>query len=96
MIERTFTITGRLGLHARAAAKLVRVTSEFQSDVSLRRSDGSLTADAKSILSVLMLAASRGTQLQAHVEGVDEELAMNAIEELFANGFGEFEAEPSL
>ena len=96
MIERTFTITGRLGLHARAAAKLVRLTSEFQSDISLRRLDGSLTADAKSILSVLMLAASRGTQLQACVEGVDEDLAMNAIAELFADGFGEFEAEPSL
>jgi len=96
MIERTFTITGRLGLHARAAAKLVRLTSEFQSDISLRRPDGNLTADAKSILSVLMLAASRGTELQACVEGADEELAMNAMAELFADGFGEFEAEPSL
>ena len=96
MIERTFTITGRLGLHARAAAKLVRLTSEFQSDISLRRPDGNLTADAKSILSVLMLAASRGTELQACVEGADEELAMNAMAELFADGFGELEAEPSL
>lgn len=96
MIERTFTITGRLGLHARAAAKLVRLTSEFQSDISLRRAGGNVTADAKSILSVLMLAASRGTELQACVEGADEELAMNAIAELFADGFGEFEAEPSL
>jgi len=96
MIERTFTITGRLGLHARAAAKLVRLTSEFQSDISLRRPDGNLTADAKSILSVLMLAASRGTELQACVEGADEELAMNAMAELFADGFGDFEAEPSL
>jgi phosphocarrier protein HPr len=96
MVERTLTITGRLGLHARAAAKLVRLTSEFQSDVSLRRPDGSVTADAKSILSVLMLAANRGTELQVCAKGVDEELAINAIEELFAQGFGEFEAEPSL
>jgi phosphotransferase system HPr (HPr) family protein len=96
MVERTLTIIGRLGLHARAAAKLVRVTNEFQSEVSLRRADSSVTADAKSILSVLMLAASRGTELQACAEGVDEEQAMNAIEKLFAAGFGEIEAEPSL
>ena len=96
MVERTLTIIGRLGLHARAAAKLVRVTNEFQSEVSLRRAGSSVTADAKSILSVLMLAASRGTELQACAEGVDEEQAMNAIEKLFAAGFGEIEAEPSL
>jgi phosphocarrier protein len=48
-------------------------------------------ADAKSILSVLMLAASRGTELQASAEGIDEEEAMNAIAELFAEGFGEIE-----
>lgn len=96
MIERTLTIVGRLGLHARAAAKLVRLTSEFQSQVSLRRSDGSVTADAKSILSVLMLAAGRGSEVRACAEGIDEEQAMNAIEELFANGFGEIEAESSL
>jgi phosphocarrier protein HPr len=96
MIERTLTITGRLGLHARAAAKLVRLTSQFQSEVSLSRPDGSVTADAKSILSVLMLAASRGTELQVCAEGVDEELAVSAVAELFAQGFGEFEAEASL
>jgi phosphocarrier protein len=96
MVERTLTIVGRLGLHARAAAKLVRLTSEFQSKVSLRRADGSVTADAKSILSVLMLAAGRGSELQASAEGIDEELAMDAIAKLFASGFGEIEAESSL
>jgi len=96
MVERTLLIRQRLGLHARAAAKLVRVASAFQSQVQLRRLDGDVTADAKSILSVLMLAAARGTELQAVADGVDEEAAMDAIAELFADGFGEVEAESPL
>ena len=93
MVERTLTVKARLGLHARAAAKLVRVASGFDSKVELRRVDSGVSADAKSILSVLMLAASRGTSLQASVEGCDEEAAMTAIDELFAQGFGEMEPE---
>jgi phosphocarrier protein HPr len=96
MIQRTLKIQTRLGLHARAAAKLVRVAGAFQSNVLLRRVDGDTSADAKSILSVLMLAAGRGTELQASVEGVDEEEAMNAVAQLFADGFGELEPESSL
>ncbi|HEY6233286.1 MAG TPA: HPr family phosphocarrier protein [Pyrinomonadaceae bacterium] len=96
MIERLLITKGRLGLHARAAAKLVRVANGFQSQVLLRRADGSVTADAKSILSVLMLAANQGTELRATVDGADEEVAMNAIEEFFAAGFGELEPETSL
>jgi len=96
MIERTLLIKARLGLHARAAAKLVRLASGFQSQVLLRRTDGGAPADAKSILSVLMLAASRGTTLQASVDGIDEEAAMNAIDQLFAEGFGEIEPESSI
>ena len=92
MVERTLLIKQRLGLHARAAAKLVRVASAFQSQVQLRRLDGDVTADAKSILSVLMLAAGRGTELQAIADGVDEDAAMDAIAQLFAEGFGEVEA----
>ena len=96
MVERTLLIKGRLGLHARAAAKLVRVASGFQSQVVLRRAEGEVNADAKSILSVLMLAASRGTELVASAEGVDEEAAMAAIERLFAEGLGDMETESSL
>lgn len=96
MVERILLIKGRLGLHARAAAKLVRVASAFQSQVVLRRLEGEVTADAKSILSVLMLAASRGTKLQAQAVGVDEEAAMDAIEQFFVAGFGEIEPETSL
>lgn len=93
MVERTLTVRARLGLHARAAAKLVRVASMFVSNVELKRVDSGLSADAKSILSVLMLAASRGTALQASAEGEDEEAAITAIDQLFADGFGELEPE---
>jgi phosphotransferase system HPr (HPr) family protein len=93
MVERTLLVKARLGLHARAAAKVVRVAQSFRSKVELRRIDTSVSADAKSILSVLMLAASRGTELHATVEGVDEEAALNAIDKLFAEGFGEMEQE---
>jgi phosphocarrier protein len=63
MQERTVTISNRLGLHARAAARLVRRASQFSSSVALLREDTGETADGKSILSVLLLAASRGTSL---------------------------------
>ncbi|MDQ5846872.1 MAG: HPr family phosphocarrier protein [Acidobacteriota bacterium] len=89
MVERTLLVTAPLGLHARAAAKLVRVVSEFASEVQLRRLDSSVSADAKSILGVLMLAASCGTRLHVCAEGVDEEAAVNALDSLFAEGFGE-------
>jgi phosphotransferase system HPr (HPr) family protein len=71
----------------------VRVASGFDSSVELKRVDSGARADAKSILSVLMLAASRGTSLQASIDGSDEEAAMAAIDELFAQGFGEMEPE---
>jgi len=93
MIERKLLVKARMGLHARAAAKLVRLTTTFRSKVSLRRIDGGPTADAKSILSVLMLAATTGTELEASVEGVDEETAMSALDQLFAESFGEREVE---
>jgi phosphotransferase system HPr (HPr) family protein len=95
MIERVLLVKAPLGLHARAAAKVVRVAREFQSHLQLRRLEGGESVDAKSILSVLMLAAGRGTQLQASAEGVDEEAAMNALDRLFAEGFGEIEVESS-
>jgi phosphocarrier protein HPr len=89
MIERRVVITNRLGLHARAAALLVRTASAFQSALRLERADGTASADAKSILSVLMLAASRGTELLVTAEGADEAEALSTLSALFANGFGE-------
>jgi phosphocarrier protein HPr len=89
MQERKVTITNRLGLHARAAAQLVRRASHFNSSVELLREDTGETADGKSILSVLLLAASRGTCLIIKTEGDDEERAVNALAELVDQKFGE-------
>lgn len=91
MVEQQVLVTNRLGLHARAAALLVRTAACFQSTLRLERVDGTAAADAKSILSVLMLAAARGTELRAIAEGIDENDAINALSRLFADGFGESE-----
>lgn len=91
MVERQVVITNRLGLHARAAALLVRTATRFQSVIRLERVDGTATADAKSILSVLMLAASRGTELLVTADGADEDEALSALCGLFSSGFGENE-----
>ena len=89
MLERDVTVVNRLGLHARAAARLVRTASAYGSVVRLERADRGASADAKSILSVLMLAAVRGTRLRATAEGADEEEALSAVCALIAGGFGE-------
>jgi phosphotransferase system HPr (HPr) family protein len=89
MVERSVVIVNRLGLHARAAAKLVRAASEFVSNVRLERADGGASADAKSILSVLMLAAARGTELKVSAEGPDEARAVEAVCRLINDRFGE-------
>lgn len=89
MLKSEVKITNLLGLHARAAAQLVRLAGNFKSSIKLLRSDNGITANAKSILNVLTLAASKGTVLIVEIEGEDEEKALSAIEEIFANGFGE-------
>lgn len=89
MVNRQTIVTNRLGLHARAAAKLVRVAAHFEATVKLKRLDTAVIADAKSILSVLALAASKGTQLTIECEGPDEEFAMKNVLELFESRFGE-------
>lgn len=91
MVERSIKVVNRLGLHARAAARLVRTASEFRSSIRLERADTGATADAKSILSVLMLAAARGTGLRVSAEGVDEVVALGAVCALIECGFGENE-----
>lgn len=91
MVECQVTIVNRLGLHARAAAKLVRAATAFRSTLRLVRADRGAVADAKSILSVLMLAAARGTELQITAEGPDEGPALDALCELIGGGFGEVE-----
>ena len=91
MVECRVVIVNRLGLHARASAKLVRTATAFRSAVRLERADRSSSADAKSILSVLMLAASRGTELFIIAEGEDEREALDALCCLIGGGFGEGE-----
>ena len=87
MIERETEIVNRLGLHARAAAKLVHTAGGFQSRVTLVK-DGE-EVDAKSILGILLLAAGQGTSLLVRTEGVDEEQAMAAVTGLIADRFDE-------
>ena len=91
MAERRLQVTSRLGLHARAAANLVRVASKFKSSLTLQRLDGNAEADAKSILSILTLAASRGTDLRIVASGVDEQEALDAVVGLFSRDFDETE-----
>ncbi len=87
MIERQLEIVNRLGLHARAAAKLVHLTGKFRSRIRLNR-DGE-EVDAKSILGVLLLAAAQGSIVKVTCEGEDEEEAMESITALIRNGFDE-------
>ena len=89
MAERNLRVTGRLGLHARAAANLVRVANQFQSNITIYRLDNPLEADAKSILSILILAAARGTELRLVAVGPDEQSAIDALFDLFARNFDE-------
>lgn len=89
MLEREVKIINSLGLHARAAAQLVRLAGTFSCRIKLKRTDNNVVADAKSILSVLTLAAARGTKLVIEADGADEREALETVAELFTNGFGE-------
>ena len=83
------TVTNKLGLHARASAKLTQVASRFAAEVWLTRNGRRV--NAKSIMGVMMLAAGRGAALTVEAEGVDAEAALAAIRELVAGNFGEAE-----
>jgi len=87
MLEGSFVIVNRLGLHARAAAVLVQTVSRFTSEVKLEK-DG-VEVNGKSIMGVLMLAAPKDSTVTVCVEGEDEAEAMSAIEALINDGFGE-------
>ena len=87
MIERDLEIVNRLGLHARAAAKLVHLTGAYKSQIWLSR-DGE-EVDAKSILGVLLLAAAQGAVVTIKCDGEDEVEAMESISQLIRNGFDE-------
>ena len=89
MLEHKVKLVNPLGLHARAAAKLVRCAGQFQSRIILKNPAVNATANGKSILSLLALAASFDVTLDLIIEGVDESEAVLVITKLFADGFGE-------
>ncbi len=87
MIQRELAVINRLGLHARAAAKLVHAAGAFSSQIYLAK-DGD-EVDAKSILGILLLAAAQGSTVTIRCEGADEQEAVEAIAALFGDRFGE-------
>ncbi|MEP7067870.1 MAG: HPr family phosphocarrier protein [Usitatibacter sp.] len=89
MIKRPITISNKLGLHARASAKLTQMASKYQSAVFIARNGRRV--NAKSIMGVMMLAAGMGSTVELETDGPDEEAAIGAIEALFNDKFGEGE-----
>lgn len=90
MIEKPIQVVNRLGLHARAAAKLVQLAATFASEIQLLFEDGE-EIDAKSILGILGRGASQGTALTLRCNGEDQSAALAAVSALFADRFGEGE-----
>jgi len=89
VLETEIEIINKLGLHARAAAKLVKTTSAFESSIEIEKQDQRV--NAKSIMSVMMLAASQGNLIKIHIAGSDQQEAMDALVELIESKFGEDE-----
>jgi phosphocarrier protein HPr len=89
MAEREIQIINKLGLHARASAKLTQTASQYASEVWLARNGRRV--NGKSIMGVMMLAASKGSQIRIETIGADEEVAMNALVALIEDKFGEGE-----
>jgi len=89
MIKQNITIINKLGLHARAASKLVNCASQFESEVFIGRNGNRV--NAKSIMGVMMLAASKGVELELEVDGGDEQACQQALVELIGSRFGEDE-----
>lgn len=89
MATQPITIINKLGLHARAAAKFVTLATKFDCDVSLIRN--TRTVNGKSIMAVMLLAASKDTELQIQCTGSDEKVAMEALTSLINNRFDEAE-----
>jgi phosphocarrier protein len=88
-IRKELHVINKLGLHARAAAQLVRLTNGFDCEVNLVLNGQAI--DGKSIMGIMMLAAAHGSRVELQARGNDAESAVTAIAELFANRFGESE-----
>jgi phosphocarrier protein len=89
MIIAPVTVRNLLGLHARAANVLAQSATQFKSRIEIEDPASCRRADAKSIMQLLMMAAGRGTGLNLHIEGSDQDEAITALTLLFNNGFGE-------
>lgn len=89
MAKKTLTIINRLGLHARAAARFVQVASGFESEISVVHATKEV--NGKSIMGMMMLAAGKGSDIQIIATGRDEETALEQLESLVADRFGESE-----
>jgi phosphocarrier protein len=89
MMKKAITVSNKLGLHARASAKLTQTASKFQSGIWIAKAGRRV--NAKSIMGVMMLAAGIGSVVELETDGPDEADAMAAIERLFADKFGEGE-----
>ena len=89
MTKITLTIINKLGLHARAAAKLASTCGRFSSDIKIGF-DGK-TVDGKSIMSLMLLAAAKGSEIELVVDGRDEQKAVETITQLISERFGEHE-----
>jgi len=87
VIRSTIRISNKLGLHARASAKLTKLAGSFKSEVFMSRNGRRV--NAKSIMGVMMLAAGVGTEVELEVDGEDEEAALQAITRLIEDKFGE-------
>jgi phosphocarrier protein HPr len=87
MQRRELEIINKLGLHARASAKLTQLAAKFESDVQVMRNDRKDIA--KSIMGVMMLAAGKGSKITVEIDGPDEAAAMDAIAKLVGDYFGE-------
>ena len=87
MVERSVTIVNKLGIHARPAAEIVKTASKFGSNITIVRDD--LEVNGKSIMGVMMLAAEQGSTIDIKAEGADADAALDALEAVIADGFGE-------
>jgi phosphocarrier protein HPr len=87
MIQKTVTICNKLGLHARASAKFVNTASQYASEIHISR--GERKVNGKSIMGIMMLAATKGTELMLHINGDDEKHALDALSTLVNEKFGE-------
>jgi phosphocarrier protein len=87
VVSKELLIVNRLGLHARAAAQLVKTANQFASEITIQKEAEEV--NAKSIMGILMLAAACGSRILVTIDGEDAEIAMNTIEELVNDGFGE-------